>query len=197
MPPSTGVADLPGFTESLDLLLHREQYTYTDIAMMFGVSRQRIEQLAERMFPNRSRREGWLGMRSLRVWDDNQHRFIPIPKGVLRKHARETKRHIRAHVRQGYRDHVLAVLSALPTDRPITLRELWKALSDQDASREAAQGVWIKVCAMLGVPVTYGNFRTILAAHGLRLYQQGYGPAESMARRGKRREEAPLHCQES
>lgn len=81
-----GVADLPGFDTSLVLLIRREQYSMTDIAAMFGVSRQRIEQLCERRgltYPDGTYR----GMMAMRVWDDAQHCFRPMSRGEFRREA--------------------------------------------------------------------------------------------------------------
>jgi hypothetical protein len=78
-----GIASLPGFAESLRLLLVEEEYTLEDVGQMFGVSRERIRQIANR--------EGFHakygGMTCVRIWQDDEHRFRPVHKGVIKRVA--------------------------------------------------------------------------------------------------------------
>lgn len=82
----TGITDLPGFAESLRLLVEEERYTLTDVAMMFDVSRERIRQLAERFAINVQWGEG-RGLYATRLWDDEKHRFRPVSNVRLRTRA--------------------------------------------------------------------------------------------------------------
>lgn len=77
LPPHfPGVADLPGFADSLRLLIQRERYTLSDIALMFGVSTERIRQLAQRFGITRDKAGPSGGI--TRVWDDTAHCFYPV-----------------------------------------------------------------------------------------------------------------------
>lgn len=90
MPYCTGIADLPGFRESLRLLLEEEEYSQSDVAMMFGVSRERIRQLGHKLgvsLPSHAQR----GLNQVRVWDDTLHRFRPEFKSVLRRTAQQER----------------------------------------------------------------------------------------------------------
>lgn len=84
---NVGIAQLPGFAESLRLLIEREQYSLTDIALMFGVSRERMRQLVERAGLSASTKAYPLGLNAIRAWDDATHRFYPCARGQQRKRA--------------------------------------------------------------------------------------------------------------
>ena len=144
-----GIAQLPGFAASLRILLDDEQYAMTDVALMFGVSRERLRQLVARYgmaVPLTGR-----GLKSVRIWDDSAHRFQPVARGVLkRQRARrysQTYWAARQQVRAGYRAHVEAVLRALAEaapDRRVGLVDLGVALGgvawgdEQDEARAAS-----------------------------------------------------------
>lgn len=144
-----GIAQLPGFAESLRILLDDEQYAMTDVALMFGVSRERLRQLAGKFglaAPNTGR-----GLYSVRIWDDTAHRFRPVAKGVLhRQRPRSKKRAVRQQVRAGYRAHVEAALRALAEaapDRRVGLVDLGVALgyvARGDGQDEARAAMLIK-----------------------------------------------------
>lgn len=100
----TGIATLPGFEASLRLLIEREQYSLTDIAAMYGVSRERIRQLCAR-FAIAS--PSLPGLHAMRVWDDQHHRFIPVPRAAYQHgvavadvRTRREQRHARRQARQ-------------------------------------------------------------------------------------------------
>lgn len=129
-----GLRQLPGFDESLKLLVEREQYALADIGMMFGVSRERIRQIEARVGAKRIDTHN-RGLYCVRVWDDAQHRFVPVQKRVLRRTLAEQKRRskaeVRRFVREGYRKHVEAALRALADmapDRRVSLTDLGVAL---------------------------------------------------------------------
>lgn len=80
------LATMPGFEQSLYLLLRVEQYTLHDVGMMFNVTRERIRQLAERYgIPYDTNAKGLL---AVRVWDDEAHRFLPVPRAKIRRDER-------------------------------------------------------------------------------------------------------------
>jgi hypothetical protein len=82
-----GVASMPGFAESLRLLVESERYSLTDIGMMFGVSRERMRQLCEKL--NVSRTSGSaVGLMQYREWNDSLHRFIPRSRGAFKADRR-------------------------------------------------------------------------------------------------------------
>lgn len=81
--PQTGVAQLDGFAESLRLLLVEEQYTMHDISLMFGVTGERIRQLANQHGLQERPKHG--GLNCVRVWHDGERRFRPVHKRILRQ----------------------------------------------------------------------------------------------------------------
>lgn len=113
----TGIANLPDFVESLRLLTQREQYSLTDIAWMFGVSRERIRQLCDIHHIAHAGRGDPIGVvQHERVWDDVRHRFIPVSRRarlVAKKASwRQRRRAIAAHVNREYCAHTIAALRA-------------------------------------------------------------------------------------
>jgi hypothetical protein len=76
----------PEVVESLRLLLEREQYSYTDIAMMFEVSRERVRQWTTAAGIKHEGKQRWQrGLSAERIWDDRLNRFIPFAKSVIRE----------------------------------------------------------------------------------------------------------------
>jgi plasmid maintenance system antidote protein VapI len=86
-----GIAQLPGFVESLRLLAEEEQYALSDIADMFGVSHERIRQLTDKFSISQPMR--WKnGLRACRVWDDRIHRFRPQNRLEVRRRQQAARR---------------------------------------------------------------------------------------------------------
>ena len=66
------VARVPGFEQSLRILLLEERYTKHDVGLMFGVSRQRVEQWCKKL------RLAPCGHHPIkRIWVDSESRFRP------------------------------------------------------------------------------------------------------------------------
>lgn len=63
------------FIESLRLLVEREQYAASDIALMFCVSRERVRQWIKRY--NLRTTPKVSGMRAVRIWNDAENTFHP------------------------------------------------------------------------------------------------------------------------
>jgi hypothetical protein len=83
----------PLVAESLRLLLHREQYSYTDVAMMFGVSRERVRQWTNALGIMYVAEVRWQhGLSATRLWDDERNCFVPVPNKVLREQQRNSQR---------------------------------------------------------------------------------------------------------
>lgn len=80
--PIYGIASLPGFEASLRLLVEREGYSLTDIALMFIVSKERIRQLCAK-YGIATPTPGTGGLNAIRLWDDRTHRFYPIKRPAL------------------------------------------------------------------------------------------------------------------
>lgn len=74
----------PDFVPSLRLLAERERYSCTDIGLMFGVSRCRVDQWFEKYCISNPDPPRQRGLMSVRVWDDDAHRFRPVRKGIVR-----------------------------------------------------------------------------------------------------------------
>jgi hypothetical protein len=86
----TGNSD---FADSVRLLIEREEYSQTDIGMMFGVSRERVRQWCK-VLGIKLKTKG-RGLKSVRVWDDFQNCFKPFPKRVVKKMARNRQNEIK------------------------------------------------------------------------------------------------------
>lgn len=134
MAHNQGVAQLPGFVESLRILLSEEQYTISDIAMMFLVSRERIRQIAAREGLHDAGPGHKGGLLAVRVWNDAEHRFRPIGKRTIRYQrsrakiaARIAGRREKYAIRQAEAVHTLRELAAY-LDRSPTIAELARGL---------------------------------------------------------------------
>lgn len=152
----SGLAFLPGFVESLRLLVERERYSMTDIALMFGVSRERIRQLFDRYeleYPEGTSR----GLNAVRVWDDASHRFRPVSRGSIdqakRLGARAVKRAKRVARRAEIQQRIVEAVTALRArlGRDPSWWEMWLAIGGSpDATRPAAAalavGQWMFPC---------------------------------------------------
>lgn len=128
-----GIADLPGFDDSLRLLLSHERYSTTDVALMFNVSRERMRQLCEargieQPMLHRS------GLKAVRVWDDSVNRFRPIPKGLLKAERAQKQRERRLRERISRR-------SAKQREIITTVRALYATLGREPTWFEIAQGI--------------------------------------------------------
>ena len=80
-----GIADLPGFAESLRLLIESHQYSLTDVAMMFNVSRERIRQLCARYRVQYQPYSSATGLNAMRIWDDTDNQFRPFQLKLVRE----------------------------------------------------------------------------------------------------------------
>jgi hypothetical protein len=82
---NTPVEQIPGLLESVRYLLG-DGYGLTDVATMFGVSRERIRQWATKFDIQRHTKSG----SSFRLWDDAARRFVPVSTqrmvAVARRH---------------------------------------------------------------------------------------------------------------
>jgi hypothetical protein len=87
--PAGRVVDIPGFAESLRILLVEERYTCSEVGMMFGVSRERVRQW-RRALGIAPERGPWT-----RVWVEADQRFRPIGR---RGERREKQPHVAARI---------------------------------------------------------------------------------------------------
>ena len=125
-----GIAQLPGFVESVRLLVAREQYCATDVALMFGVSRERIRQLiAKHHIPIHHYPKG---LKATRLWDDHNHRFYPVSRGAV---TQETTRAITQARKAAHRRKYLARWA----NAAAVLRELAEELGHTPCQRELAK----------------------------------------------------------
>lgn len=184
---ATGLCALPGFKESLDLLLNTERYALDDVGQMFGVTRERIRQIAVRegvarkLIGDSGKRES-AGMMDLRMWDDTLNRFVPVRRKALVEKRKASLRDIKRHVRDGYRAHVDTVLSGLPRHRPLAIREIWEALSGEKRTPNIA---WMLVMRAYGQSHRgYSAWKALLAKHNLPMLTVGHSTPEGNARKG-------------
>lgn len=140
---------LPGFEQSLRLLVADERYSLTDIALMFGVSRERMRQLCERLgivHPDGKQ----VGLHCQRVWDDAANRFRPVAKSTIRREgerrASVVRRQSRAAAREQRRDRIVAVVKELRATlgRNPGWPEIWAGLGYAPIRNPAASiiGLW-------------------------------------------------------
>lgn len=126
-------SSLPGFDESLKLLVEREQYSLTDIGLMFGVTREGARMwcvVRGIKYPEGTVR----GLAAVRVWDDAANRFHPVGRGVVsraRKSVARAVRHGAANQRRAKRQsEVVEAVVRLRASlfREPTWREMARAL---------------------------------------------------------------------
>jgi hypothetical protein len=132
------VASLPGFEESLRILLVEERYTASDVALMFGVTRERVRQWAKRLGIA-------LGYGPVkRIWVDEENRFRPVPSHVrdqilagYRRENRTSERRATIAARQA---HIRAACNSLRSrlGRDPTARELAEATFGKPMGQNSA-----------------------------------------------------------
>lgn len=193
-----GIASLPGFAESLRLLLVEEEYTLEDVGQMFGVTRERIRQIANKLGITTRAMNG--GLKSVRLWQDNEHRFRPVHKSVIKRVAtydRVTKRHKTVTDKHAERwAKAVATLRDLAriTERTPTLRDLSRALG-------LSRNVGTLNAHLLGY-TRKGTVRTLAPLYadaGLTIRERGKGrtrhrPPSDTCRRGHPRTPGTQRC---
>ena len=95
---------MPGFNESLRLLVERERYSFHDIGLMFGVTRERVRQWCAIRGIGHPVARGGRGLHAIRVWDDVAHRFQPVSRDALRAErlaGRRKQHHAEVQSRRG------------------------------------------------------------------------------------------------
>ena len=168
---NTGIAALPGFRRSVALLVKSERYSLTDVALMFGVTLERMRQLCKKLGIEQP--GGSVGLLAVRIWDDEANRFRAVGRGELSARpirARvEARRVSRRQHRQAVRMNVTATIHDLHTElgRVPTIGEvgakLWPGVpSGQAGARLAAR--WYPSAAR---PAYKAIFREIYASAGL------------------------------
>ncbi len=183
-----GIAQLPGFSESLKLLVEREQYSLTDIAMMFGVTRERVRQLVER--------EGLAtvphtrGLNAVRVWDDTTNRFYPQRRVSWRNERRLHRAFQEAHTYQlgiQYR-RLTVVLVLLRLRRELGREPMWPELEVALYNKKSRNGSCLRVVSYWSLPThtmtTKERVRRFIAATGYVPYGKGLYPGNVV--RGRR-----------
>lgn len=143
MPASTPRHADPDFVPSLRLLVERERYSITDIALMFGVSRERVRQWCARHGidnPN-----GWrVGLNCIRMWDDDANCFVAVPISDLRRVEAERRRISRkaalAARRAKRRESAIAAVRALyeKLGRELTAVEMAEAIYRHPVPQKSA-----------------------------------------------------------
>ncbi len=128
-----GIAQLPGFVDSLRLLLVDERYAAIDVALMFGVSRERIRQLCFTHGIKQPLR--WKsGLHATRLWDDATNRFRPVENRILRLERLQQRRgerlRTRVSARAARRRKIVEKIVSLSTslNREPTWKEIGQAL---------------------------------------------------------------------
>lgn len=137
-PRGTGVRRLAGFDESLRLLLVDEQYSVTDIAMMFDISRERVRQLRDQIGIPFVKHRKSVGLHCTRLWDDTLHRFRPVSNRDLRTadaHLRERKVFTTVTDRHAERVQRIRDLR-VSLGRDPSWREMWMVVEDGVERRE-------------------------------------------------------------
>lgn len=119
---------IPGFAESLRALLFTEGYSFVDIGLMFGMSREMVRLAAS------SCGIAWNGEEVLRGqwprrWDDEAHRFRPIPRAELDKIEQAERRAKKVDTRATKRTRIIEMLRAAQAkqDEPLSILEMARA----------------------------------------------------------------------
>lgn len=167
---AVAAAEIPGMISSLNRLFE-SGYNVTDVAVMFGVSRQRVDQWRKKY----DLKNGIRGGSAYRMWDPRLDRFVPVTRtemvarlriqrelrrraGVTERHEAERHRHVRALLRL-----------ARACGRPPTLGELAEELGYAGIA-QAATRYWKGVNGA----ETYAEMTTeMYRAAGLRKYRPG------------------------
>ena len=173
----SGIAGLEGFADSLRLLIEREKYTISDIALMFCASRERIRQLAVHFGLSTGQGKGG-GLFATRVWDDADHRFYPVSKGRLAEeyayHNQQAFRAVRKHVREEYRKHfeATAVTVYARKQRPVTAGEVLREAFGRPVALNSAGP---RVVALYGRQSFKATMRGIAERTGVVWAGRGHG----------------------
>lgn len=180
------LADLPGFAESLRLLVERERYSLTDISLMFGVSRERIRQLAALAGLDTRMVAYPKGMFAVRVWNDTAHQFEPVSKALLVAQKARQRRAIRARVRSGYLTHLIDVTRVVADRHPerrVALADVGEMLMGERSATNTALPQQV-ARLLLRAPSGVEAWAQVLAAadaqpaeRGGRAHRNGYGDA--------------------
>ncbi len=128
---------LPGFDESLRLLVQRERYSLFDIGMMFGISKQSVHQFCVKHGIEHP--DGGRGLNAVRVWDDARNCFAPQLRSTLRRKERCLRRESRRAERVvgmiARRARIVATMRDLADGlgREPTWREIWLAIGGNES----------------------------------------------------------------
>ena len=164
-----GVSALPGFAESLRILVEDEHYSLFDIAAMFNVSKTRIQQLCDKVGVRRRfiQRGALRGLQAYRIWDDAANRFVPVPRRVglrMHRHARNAIRVAAiAAKREERRAAMIATIQGLAKElqRTPTVSEMASAVLGRHVAKSASQllaGHW-------GLTPKKGSKASVVCAH--------------------------------
>ena len=164
------IADIPGMLDSLNALLE-SGYSFTDVGVMFGVSRQRVAQWRDQygLKGSDGRSPGY------RVWDEARNRFVTATREEALVRARA---HLRARRRTDLRErqeterrrHMEALVRLSETlGRPPTLAELAADLGLAGIAQSAAR-YWRGVN---GARTNADMTKEMYRAAGLRKYKPG------------------------
>jgi hypothetical protein len=139
-----GIASLPGFVESVRILVEHERYCMRDVAFFFGVSRERIRQLCERHGINTAHSSR--GLLSVRLWNDELHCFEPVRKTTIaraqhRQRVAENRARIRERIERRRVEMVATIRAcAERLGRTPTVIEAWEAVSGKRGTQSEAAG---------------------------------------------------------
>jgi transposase len=164
------ITKLPGFEDSLRLLVEEEGYSLTDVALMFDVSRERIRQLCERFDVGTD--ETAVGLNAVRVWSETLHRFLPIRRSEWTNgKLQETRmrRHLeRSERRQRRQQEIVDIVRGLKVqlDREPSWREIWEALGENRTVRNTACAAYVLSRWDTQEPSTAKRLKSFRAATG-------------------------------
>lgn len=139
---------LPGFTESLRLLVQRERYSFHDIGLMFGVSRERVRQWCEARNISHPDEMGQRGMMCVRLWNAELSCFEPRSRGWWTKEQKrrraDRQRRAMEEIRRQRRERLVATVKGLKAKlgRDPLMREIWEVI---DGRRVPKQGITSRI----------------------------------------------------
>ncbi len=164
----------PDFVPSLVLLLTVEEYSFEDVGLMFGVTRERARQWSLE-YNIKAPPQGLRGMRAIRVWDDTRNRFVAGPRGSFYEGERRNRLIVRMQETskriQDRRNKIISQAVQLKSilGRDPTLAELGAAffgrgLKDLKHAAPRFAGVW---GGSSSTRQRYQAFRAALAEQGV------------------------------
>jgi len=176
---SVSRADNPEFVPSLRLLVEREKYCLSDIALMFTVSRERVRQWLKQYEIRYQVKDFPRGLRACRMWNDELNRFFPVSIGKMKKEQTSKGVELRMQLKQArwkaQQLHIVETIVELQNKLgrfPTTL-EMAEVLGFQGDPLQAGSFLARSWCGGGNTQKKYQAFRSALTAAGVEARKSG------------------------